>query len=326
MRNIFIIILISSTFGCQHIRNAKIPHPENSDPWFFWSVAWHPNKDQFVVGGMQDTLRLFSASNFKLLKNYPYKGTITKTKWHPTKNKLAISVQDGISKSTILNLDNDESVALDSVSIDGARAIGWNHSGEILAVGDFDGYLTCYDDNGNFLKKIQTHQKGIIGLDWHPLENLIVAVGEKITIYDYESDTLIQINDRSEAVEVLILCVSWHPSGKFFVTGDYGDFEYDYPPLLQYWTYNGKRIKSIEKSKAEFRNLKWTRNGDLLATVSEKIRLWNEEGNLLREKSTANLLWGLDWKEDASKLIATDGKGRIIIWDRRLNKLADLQY
>ena len=257
-------------------------------------------------------------------KNDPYKGTITKTKWHPTKNKLAISVQDGKSKSTILHLDNDETIELDSVTMDGARAIGWNHAGDLLAVGDYDGYLTIFDEKGNVIKKINTNQKSIIGLDWHPDESLIVAVGEYITLYHYELDSLKHIEDRSE--EVLMLCVAWHPNGKFFVTGDYGDFENHYPPLLQYWTYDGQRIKLIQESKAEYRNIKWSGDGDLLATASEKIRLWNKDGDLVAEETTKNLLWGIDWSEDASKLVATDEKGKIIFWDRNLIRLTELQY
>ncbi|NNK90645.1 MAG: hypothetical protein HKO89_08570 [Saprospiraceae bacterium] len=324
MRLTFIIILLSTISACKLSQTEVSPIANKTAPYFFWSVDWHPNKDQFIVGGMQDTLRLFSSSNFQLLKNYPYKGTITKTKWHPAKNKLAISVQDGKSYSTILNLDNDQSIKLDSISIDGARAIGWNHSGDLLAVGDYEGYLTIFDENGIFQKRINTNQKSIIGLDWHPDENLIVAIGEKITLYDYKSDSLKHKEDRSK--EILMLCVAWNPDGKFFVTGDYGDFEYHYPPLLQYWTYDGQRIKSIEESKAEFRNLKWSNDGELLATASEKIRLWNKDGDLVAEETTENLLWGIDWNEDASKIVATDGKGKIIFWDRNLNRLTELQY
>ena len=326
MRIFFIIILLSTIWGCKQTTQEESQYDEKNDPWFFWSVDWHPNKDQFVVGGMQDTLRVFSVNNYKLIKNYPYKGTITKTKWHPTNNKLAISVQDGKSKSTILNLDNDESIELDSITNDGARAIGWNHSGDLLAVGDYDGYLTIFDEKGNVLRKLNTNQKSIIGLDWHPDENLIAAVGEKITLYHYELDSMKHIEDRNEEVEVLMLCVDWHPNGKFFVTGDYGDFEYHYPPLLQYWTYDGQRIKAIEESKAEFRNIRWSGDGDLLATASEKIRLWNKDGNLVAEKTSKNLLWGIDWNEDATKLVATDDKGKIMFWDRNLNRLNELQY
>jgi WD40 repeat protein len=324
MRVFFVIILLSTIWGCKHPPEKESQNFERNDRRWFWSVNWHPNKDQFVVGGSQDTLRLFSANHFQPLKNYPYQGTITKTKWHPTKNKLAISVQDGKSKSTILNLDNDERIELDSITNDGARAIGWNHSGDLLAVGDYDGYLTLFDEKGNFIKRINTNQKGIIGLDWHPDENLIVAVGEKITWYHYELDSLKNIEDRSE--EILMLCVAWNPNGEFFVTGDYGDFEYHYPPLLQYWTYDGLRIKSIEESKAEFRNMKWSGDGGLLATASEKIRLWDKDGELVAEDTAKNLLWGIDWNEDSSKLVATDEKGRILFWDRHLIRLTELQY
>lgn len=324
MRIIFIIFLISTIWGCKQPQKEESQHPEKNTRSYFWSVDWHPNKDQFVVGGTQDTLRLFSSSNFQLLKNYPYKGTITKTKWHPSQNKLAITVQDGLSNATLLNLDTDQSIKLDSISLEGARAVGWNHSGTLLAVGDYEGYLTIFDAAGNFLKRINTNQKSIIGLDWHPKENLLVGIGEKITWYDYELDSLKNIEDRSK--EILMLCVAWHPDGKFFVTGDYGDFEYHYPPLLQYWTYDGQRIKSIEESKAEFRNIKWSVDGALLATASEKIRLWNKDGDLVAEETTKNLLWGIDWNEDGTKLVATDEKGKILFWDRKLNRLKELQY
>ncbi len=101
---------------------------------------------------------------------------------------------------------------------------------------------------------------------------------------------------------------------------------YNYPPLLQYWTYDGQRIKSIKESKAEFRNIRWSGDGELLATASEKIRLWNKAGNLVAEETTKNLLWGIDWNEDASKLVATDGKGKIIFWNRNLERFNELQY
>ncbi|MEM9824222.1 MAG: WD40 repeat domain-containing protein, partial [Bacteroidota bacterium] len=217
-------------------------------------------------------------------------------------------------------------IPLDSITMYGARAIGWNHSGDLLAVGDYEGYLILFDEQGKVLKKIDTNEKAIIGLDWHPSENLIAAVGEKITLYHYESDRLEYIKDREEAIETLMLCVAWHPSGQFFVTGDYGDFVHDYPPLLQYWTYEGQKVKAIKKSKAELRNLKWSSDGALLATASEKIRLWNEAGDLVAEKATPDLLWGIDWNSDGSQLVATDVQGRILFWDRTLEKLKELQY
>jgi len=46
-----------------------------------------------------------------------------------------------------------------------------------------------------------------------------------------------------------MLCVALHSGRTFFLTSGYGDFIKHYPPLLQYWTYDGERIKSIEKVK-----------------------------------------------------------------------------
>ncbi len=325
MKFFLILILLSTIYGCKQTPKKEVQHFKETERWFFWSVDWHPTKNRLVAGGSNDTfLKLFSSTNLQPIKNYPYKGTITNTKWHPTKNKLAITVQDGKSKSALLNVDTNEKIALDSITNDGARALGWNHSGELLAVGDNEGYLILFDEKGNLLKRINTKQKSIIGLDWHPDENLIVAVGEKITLYYYESDSIQHIEDRNE--EILMLCVAWHPEGKLFVTGDYGDFIAHHPPLLQYWTYEGERIKSIKESKAEYRNIQWTADGALLATASEKIRLWNKEGDLIVEETTKNLLWGLDWNKDASKLVATDDKGKIIIWDSNLVRLNELQF
>jgi len=327
MKILFLIILMTVAGVCAPTPDAENQNAQNNNRWFFWAVDWHPNKDQFIVGGSNDSfLKLFSSNDYQQLKNYPYKGTITKTKWHPTKNKVAISVQDGKSKQAILNLDTDERILFDTITNEGARAIGWNRSGELLAIGDYEGYLNIFDEKGNALKKVDTKEKSIIGLHWHPDENLIVAVGENVILYHYETDSLKRIVDRSEDIEVLMLSVAWHPNGKFFVTGDYGIPENNYPPLLQYWSYDGEKTKSIDVNKAEIRNIAWSADGDLLATASDKLRLWNKDGNLVAEQATKNLLWGIGWNKDGSKVAATDVERKIIVWDRDLNRLKELQY
>ena len=323
MKIFLITITMSLILACDQTSKVENQPSRERELWFFWSVDWHPQKELLSVGGMQDTLRIISSNDLNLIKSYPYKGTITKTKWHPSKNKLAVSVQDGKSKSAILNVDNDQILELDNLTMDEARAIGWNSTGALLAVGDYEGFLTIFDENGKLIRKVNTQEKSIIGLDWHPSENLIVAVGEKITMYNYNDDRLKQIEDREK--EVLMLCVDWHPSGEFFVTGDYGDFEFHYPPLLQYWNYDGYRIKSIEESKAEYRNIEWSKDGTLLATASEKVRLWDDRGNLVKEANSESLLWGIDWNESSNHLAVTDEDGNCIIFNKDLNKVKQLQ-
>ena len=323
MKKILAVIFMVSFLGCQQKQAGKIQKSEKND-WWLWTANWSPSSNQIATGGTQDTLRLFSTINNRLQKNYQFEGTITKAKWHPTKNKLAISMQGGKSKSSILNLETDERIVLDSINGFGARAIGWNYTGELLAVGDYDGFLIIFDERGKLMKKIATNQKGLMDLDWHPTKNLIVTVGEKVSLYNFENDVLNNIENRNE--EVLMLCVEWHPTEDFFVTGDYGDYDKNYPPLLQFWTSEGQRIKFIEKSKAEYRNLKWSKNGELLATASERIRFWSKSGDLIAEKASENLLWGIDWSSEGDKIVTTDEKGSITIWNKSLNQSEELKY
>ncbi|MFY0672782.1 MAG: WD40 repeat domain-containing protein [Bacteroidia bacterium] len=331
MRHLLSILCLAlGIIGCKQApKEAKEPVEETKEPVeetfinHYWAVDWHPSKDQIVVGGMVDKVRVISTTDYEVMKEIPFPGTVTKTKWHPSENKLAISVQDRKSFTSIIDLETDESIKLDSVCADGARAIDWNTQGDLLAVGDYEGVITFFDAKGNFIKNINTGQRSIIGMDWHPNQNLVAAIGEKITIYNYENDSMYHINDREEEIEVLMLCVAWHPSGKFFVTGDYGDFQNDYPPLLQYWSYNGDKIKSIIESKAEYRNVAWAHNGEVLATASEKIRLWDTEGNLIAENENPARLWGIDWNSNGTQIVATDEQCKIIFWDDNLNRLIE---
>lgn len=310
--------------GCIHTTKQEEQKTENEEQWFFWSVNWHPHEDQFVAGGSNDSfLGFFSTETHQLIEKIPYKGTITNTQWHPSGKKIAITVQDQKSDPVILDVTNEESIILDSISEEGARAAGWSNTGELLAIGDYEGYIILFDQKGSFLKRVNTEQKTVIALDWHPEEDVIVAVSEHITIYVLKKDSVWHIDDRE--AEVLMLSVAWHPEGEIFVTGDYGIVESKHGPLLQYWNREGKRIKRIERSKAEFRNMEWTKNGETLATASDMIRLWDTKGNLLEEQGGEDVFWGVDWNIDGSALVTTDVGGRIIIYDRGLNKLKELQ-
>lgn len=289
-----------------------------------WTAAWSPDGHSIAIAGDHDSLRLFSGDKFALTRNYPIANTVTKLKWHPTENTLAMATQTSSDKTGILNLETGEMTALEGVSEVGSRAIGWNHDGSLLAVGDLDAMLHIFDKTGKVLQTVDTRQKGLIGLSWHPEGNLIALVGEFISLYNYATDSLTAIPSRPE--EVLMLSVAWHPSGEFFVTGDYGDYEVPHTPLLQFWTATGQRIRSIDASKAEYRNIRWSHDGKFLATASDALRLWTKEGELLHTGVSDNLLWGIDWSPDDQRIVTTDISGRAFLWTREAQKLQELIY
>lgn len=277
-----------------------------------WTAAWSPDGRSVAVGGSYNTLRIFSGTQLEPTKNYPVKNTITKLKWHPTLPLLAVATQLSPQKPFLLNLETDERTVLDSTAIYGVRAIGWNADGSLLAIGDNEGRLSLFSKDGTWIRTIDLEQKSITGLDWHPSKNILATVGHHIALYDVDQDKITAITPRPE--DVLMLCVAWHPSGAFFATGDYGDYDKKYPPLLQFWSADGQKIKDIAGSNAEYRNLRWSPDGKRLATASDALRIWSIDGALLSESASDALLWGLDWSPDGRQIVTTDANGAVLRW------------
>ena len=97
-----------------------------------WTTDWSPNGKFIAVGGNIDTLKVYNKRNFKLYKSFDIKNTITRVKWHPTKNILAVTTQMSGDKSRIINLETNQKIVLDEISTEGARGVDWNNTGEFL--------------------------------------------------------------------------------------------------------------------------------------------------------------------------------------------------
>lgn len=285
-----------------------------------WTADWSPNGEYIAIGGNIDSLKIYYAKSLKLHKSFTIKGTITRVKWHPNKNVIAIATQISEDKSILLNLDTNSKIELNGISPEGARGIDWNNNGEFLAVADNDGQITLFNDKGELIKKFANENnstKGITAIDWHPIKNIFVTVSDKIRILSIEGNLLKTIKHREE--DVLLLSVAWHKSGKFFVTGDYG-YD-DYKSLLQYWDEEGNLIKSNNISEGEYRNLSWNPKGNRLASASDALRIWDENGNLISEGKSKEYLWGISWNKNGKKIITTSALQTISLW----NQKAELQ-
>ena len=281
-----------------------------------WTADWSPNGKLIAVGGNIGELKLLIPKDLKTYKSFKKLNTITKVKWHPDGQFIAISRQGNDekdpedNKAEIINIEDGSSITLDVIH---SRGLGWANNGRMLAIGDGEGMLRIYSKTGNLIKEIQTEQKAITGLSWHPSSGRIVTIGSHIEIIEVGSEKSTKIIPRE--IEILMLSVKWHPSGEFFVTGDYGDTILDYPPLLMFWDAKGNKIKEVKGSKAEYRNLKWTKNGDRLVTASDKVRMWNKEGILMKERNFGSLLWGIDWNRKNDKIVVTSEDGKVFLLD-----------
>jgi WD40 repeat protein len=308
----FLIVVLCNQTTAQNTSTKEI----------LWTTDWSPNGKYIAIGGNVDSLKIYSESNLKTYKSLPIKNTITRVKWHPTKNIIAITTQMSDEKSFIFNLETNEKIELIGISTDGARGIDWNYTGDYLAIADNDGQILIYDIKGKLIRKfVNENTKSITAVDWHPKKNILTTVTDKIRFFDIEGNLLKSIKHRQE--EVMLLSIAWHKSGDFFVTGDYGD-EKD-KSLLQYWDEQGELIKSIDISKGEYRNLAWNPKGDRLASASDALRIWDNKGNLISEGKSIDYLWGVSWNKKGSRIITSSLEQRIILWNKKAKRIMTIE-
>ncbi|WP_422349690.1 WD40 repeat domain-containing protein [Flagellimonas sp.] len=285
-----------------------------------WTIAWSPDGKYIATGGNQEVLKVFDAKTFELLKTYPVPGVqLSRLKWHPSKNLLAVITQGRTFKAKILDLDTGKWRELQDLE-SSFRALDWNHTGELLAVSELEDTVSVYTMHGSRVSRFLADSKGVAGLDWHPSKNIMVTVGTQIGIYTQHGDTINAFEPRN--VETFLLCVEWHKSGDFFAVGDYGDLEKAEVKLLQFWNKEGVMLNTIDGSPGEYRNIRWNPNGKRLASASDALRIWSQAGELIAESASANdYLWGVDWSPDGKFIVTSSSEGKIALWDKNANLL-----
>ena len=314
MKYVYIFLLITFSFK-----------PLAQEDSTLWTVAWSPGDKWIAIGGSQGELKLFDGSTFELLKTYSVGEVIlSRLKWHPSENKLAVITQSDRFKAKILDLDQDQWIELEGLETS-LRGLDWNHDGTLLAVSEFEGEISIFDPFGKRVSRFMADPKSVAGIDWHPHRNVLTAVGSTIGLFDHLGDTIRIIHPRDE--EVFLLCVEWHQSGTFFAVGDYGVFEDAENKLIQFWNMDGEKLMEMGGSVEEYRNIRWSPDGQRLASANDALRIWDREGNLIHEsESSTDYLWGVDWNTDGSRIITTSSQGVIALWDeeaRLIRRLDD---
>lgn len=308
---------LSTIFIIGLLCSCSEPSPQ-VDPFdkILWTADWSPNGEYIVVGGNSGNLCFISCEDYSVTKSIPVPQTVTNTRWYIDGENVLVSFQMTEEGSFSFNLNTEVKTSIDSLPPTGNRAVGWNSDYSLYAIGDNEGMLSIYDSEGHLMNKFEGDPKSIIGLDWHPTENIISMVGSRIGIYNLDSDSLSTIIPRDQ--EVLMLCVDWHPSGDFFVTGDYGDYDLGLPSLLQFWDPSGAKIKEVKGMKSEIRNMKWSENGEQLAVASNMAYLYDYNGTLIRQNDLGSQLWGMDWNPDDTRLVTTTENGSVYILNNKL--------
>ncbi len=284
-----------------------------------WSADWSADDQLIAVGGDDSLLKIYDSRNLKLFKSYRIQSMIRQLRWHPQKNNLAIATND--DAVSILDTKTGTFTKLSGIKY-GARGIGWNFNGQLLATADNDGQVKIWNDSGKLLRVIKNETgNSFFSLDWHPQKNLIAVSGDDVRIFDTAGKLITRFQHRKENTGVL--AIRWHPSGDLFATADYGHDKDGIPSILQFWKQDGTLIKTLNGSKAEYRNVQWNKKGTLLASASDALRIWDRDGKLLFTGRSEDLLWGLDWNSQSTQLITTSLNGHIKRWTAQAKLLKE---
>jgi len=340
MKNYFFLFFFISLCSCAHRLSPVVNKLYNdSINRQFWSADWSPDDKFIAVAGVDSTVRIYHATDLTLYKSFYIPSWIHVVKWNSDGNTLAVATLTeyvqliDINSEQIIKLNNGQGPNF-LPNDNGSRAIGWNYSGDMLAVGGLDGIIKIWNKQGNLLKYADKYKPGTsfvsyLALDWHPYKNIFTACNFEIQVYDSGCRELKVMEHANKAA--IILCTKWHPSGDFFVVGDYGhNWEGEnIPSLLHFWSPEGKLYKSVSGSKAEYRNIDWNFNGKLLATASDVLRIWTKEGVLLHEGPSdgTNYLWGISWNNKGTRIVTASRHKTISLWDStvRLIKRLDVK-
>ena len=288
-------------------------------PHSIWSVEWSADGRYIAIGGDDGMLRIHSGTNYQLLQTHALGVEIKCLSWHPKESWLAIATSRGLH---LYDVDRHQLTAVAAITV-GGRAVDWHPAGEWLALADGNGVVQILNRQGTLLQTIKKHnQNSFVTVHWHPTENKLLTGSDEMIMFDSSGKQLAFIRHRTE--NTLLLTARWHPSGKWFASGDYGHAEEGIPTVLQFWKEDGTLIQTVMGHGKEIRNLRWSKDGNTLATGSDGLRLWSKDGKLLHEARTQDVVWGVSWDPTGTRLVTATFEGQVEIWSNSANLLKKL--
>ena len=288
-----------------------------------WTAGWSHDDRYAAVGNDKGFLTIYETGSWKKIKQWQFANTtITRVEWNPLHHVLAIaSFTPGTTATEVVqlyDLAEDTVLRMRADSVMG-RALTWSPDGSIIAFVGSRGRITLFGKEGRFQKSLSySNQRSLMEIDWHPTRNLLLAVEEEIYLIDIERDSLLATFDDGSQNKG-ILTAQWHPSGSFFVTGDYGhENEGGEPSYLRYFDRKGTLLHQSRESKSEYRNVRWSRDGRHLAASGDVLLVLDEKGKLVsKTRLGTDNLWGVGWNSKGDRIISSDQAGNIRITNRK---------
>lgn len=311
---IYFAALISFPLNACAQNNRSTPQQAATKvPGSIWTLDWRPDDKYIALAGDDSTVWMYDATSYALYKTFRMPEMVRCITWHPNGKLLAVGTRKTIE---ILDTETGKTISLNSQG--GARSVTWNKDGAMLASAHGE-FVHVWTADGKLVKSLRKeHINSLMAITWHPLKDVIITGSDEIRIWDASAGKQLKMfHHRPEQLGVLT--VQWHPSGELFASGDYGHHKEGKGSLLQLWTADGTLIKSIPGSLGEYRNVRWSKDGSMLASASDALRIWTKNGELLAEgpSSEDDIVWGLGWNSTGTRIATATFNGTVQVWDNR---------
>lgn len=188
------------------------------------SVAFSPCSKYLAVVGWNNSLRLISIQEQKVIQQLNLQGWLHSIAFHPTKKLLTVGGSSFVRLfdfEPFQGFDNlPKKISLDTEKL-GGNNVEFNSNGTQLAVACNDDSVRVYPINKKKPHFIcRSHRGGSTALAWHPKNNLFISgdATKFIYLWDGESAELLAFSDKHQRK---VSCLKWRADGAIFASASW---------------------------------------------------------------------------------------------------------
>lgn len=277
-------------------------------------ALFSPDGSRLLIGRGNGTLRLWDATTGRpIARQETPDGTLHRARWSPDGRHLFTSGEDGSAQ-----IWNGETLTKRADLRGHPRmiySVDWSPDGSRVVSGDTDGRVRIWRvSDGTALRELPRHKGPVAAVALSPDGHRVATADWRGAIFIWAVDDGRAIHDLKRHV-LPVRQLRWSPDGRHLLSSSLG--------MTRLWdAERGTEVRRFEGTETASHQLAWTDSGLLVLTCGRNGRaaIWEAaSGHLVGARLPCDPLDSpAGWAPDLSRLLVSDGSGRLRILDARL--------